>query len=187
MSVLDCAAKTHVEDLGLLSTEKQVLLILCMHINKDITDGHKCNPSLALISKEVGVKPRQISKIVASLIKKKLIKIHAGKFSNTYFINVAMIVEAHNKWRESFKAQGEKLVSPFKEVSKDDVVKFEKVESKRKDWVRDTSGLKRGNGTPPKEPAHVWRLQNGDECTMLEALADERRVNEVNGCSDEPF
>lgn len=140
MGVLDCAAKTHVDDLGIKSSDKLILLALCMHINKDISKGYWCNPSHGLLEREIGFKQRKISDSIALLQELGYIKSQSSKYSNTYYINAALIVEKHNLWRQSFKDN--KIVdSPFAKVSSSALLGFDKAEVKKQEHVRNTTGF----------------------------------------------
>lgn len=140
MGVLDIASKTHIEDLGIKSTEKLILLALCMHIYKDISDGYFCNPSHALLENETGFKSRTISQSIGILQEKGYLKSQSSKYSNTYYINAVLLMEKHNLWRQSFKDKS-LPPNPFKTVSKSAMLGFEKVEIKKQEHQRNMKGF----------------------------------------------
>lgn len=161
MGVLDIASKTYVEDLGIKSTDKLILLSLCMHIYADISNGYFCNPSHALLEKETGFKARTISQSIGVLQSEGYLKSQASKYSNTYFINVALIMEKHNMWRQSFKDK--KLPpNPFKTVSKSALQGYDKTESKKHEHERNTDGFVQNRDRVPPKPVPA-KLQYIDD------------------------
>jgi hypothetical protein len=153
MGVLDCAAKTRVSDLGLKQTEKAVLLTLCMHIYKDISNGYYCNPAIPLIASETGLTDRTVSRCIVVLRELNYIKSSATKYSNTYYINAEKIIEKHNMWRQSFKDKP-LADATFKTVSKSALKGFDKAENKQHDYKRNTSGLNQGKIQPKPSPTY---------------------------------
>lgn len=178
MGILDCATKTNITDLDIKPADKLVLLAICAHIHKDISNGYYSSPSHAMITNEIGYKTRQISNSIAILVEMNYIKSVASKYSNKYYINAALIVEKHNLWRAAFK--GEKPVdNPYKVVSSSAMEKFDKTENKVHSHVRDTSGFVQNQSGFKKQHCGMWYYTQE---SYNKAVADE-----MTDESDYPF
>lgn len=189
MGVLDCAAKTNISDLGIKQADKAVLLALCMHIYKDISNGYYCNPSLALLEKEIGLASRTISKSIGILQDAGFVKSQASKYSNTYFINAEKIVEMHNLWRQAFKDEKVK-VSPYKAVSSSALAGFSKAENKSHDHKRNTSGFVQNQAKAVT--AGYSKMFHGVTYyseSEYESAKEQERIDRMNELQDEdqPF
>lgn len=150
------ALRTRHSDLGVSKLEKLVFVQITSHIRADYSKGYWCNPSLRLLADETGMTAATVAKCVEALVVAKLVKVDATreKHNNIYWINGAAVVEAHEKWVESFRGRvPEESTSSFGTVAKIQKEVYRDKQSKTSEHERNTSGLKQNTQKPSPQYA----------------------------------
>lgn len=103
MEVLNCVMGISLKDLDVSPTDRIVLAQLCRHIYKDVSKEYWCNPSYETISTTTGYSPSRLSLAIKKLAEKGYINVVRRQTSSKYIINVPLILEKHQLWKDSFK------------------------------------------------------------------------------------
>ena len=103
MEITTITGRTFGSDLGLCQIDKSVLVALTWHIYKDTSKRYWCNPGHSLLCAELDLKPRRIVQAIKTLSEKGYIIVTKTRLKNNYEINLPLILEKHQLWKDSFK------------------------------------------------------------------------------------